>query len=83
MERPSGRMPDHEFKKLGEGTDSYIRVEFAGKLKKEFPTMVDVPDDTKLYVVTDAAGDAIFVTDSEDGALGLAASKGYRVWRPN
>lgn len=83
MERPITPMPDHEFKKLGETTDAYIRREKAGALKKQFPSIAEVSDDDMLYVVSDAAGDPQFITDTEPSALGIAASQGYRVWRVN
>lgn len=83
MERPTGRMPDHEFRKLGEATDAYIRKEKAGVLKKRFSSIADVSDDDMLYVISDAAGDPQFITDTEPGAIAIATDQGFRVWRCN
>ena len=83
MERPTGRMPDYEFQKLGEKDNGYIRAEKAGALKSKFPQVVDEPDENVLYVVYDAAGDPRFITTSEEAARGGAILAGVTIWRLN
>ncbi len=83
MERPKAAMPDHEFQKLGEDRNGYIRAEKAGVLKKTFSQVADEPDDRILYVVYDAAGDPRYITISEDAARGRAKLEDFTIWRLN
>lgn len=67
-----GEMSSCQFAELGCGQIAYIRPVTSDEAKEMFPTATGISKNTDLFVLHDAAGTPLMLTDTREAAYGSA-----------